>query len=79
MSEASPAISGEFFGPGIMQWCTFHARLSSSIVPYCRFSHATKSGRVSSRISKSKDGWTLGVHIADVSHYVQPGNALPIF
>lgn len=25
---------------------------------------------------KLKDGWLLGVHIADVSHYVQPGTAL---
>jgi ribonuclease R len=27
-------------------------------------------------VERTKDGWTLGVHIADVSHYVRPGNAL---
>lgn len=27
-------------------------------------------------VERSRDGWTLGVHIADVSHYVQPGTAL---
>lgn len=27
-------------------------------------------------IEKTADGWKLGVHIADVSHYVKPGSAL---
>lgn len=27
-------------------------------------------------LKKTKDGWLLGVHIADVSHYVRPGSAL---
>lgn len=27
-------------------------------------------------LEKTKDGWLLGVHIADVSHYVRPGSAL---
>jgi len=25
---------------------------------------------------RGEDGWTLGVHIADVAHYVRPGSAL---
>jgi ribonuclease R len=27
-------------------------------------------------VERTKNGWNLGVHIADVSHYVRPGNAL---
>ena len=27
-------------------------------------------------LTKLEDGWQLGVHIADVSHYVRPGSAL---
>ena len=27
-------------------------------------------------VAKTENGWTLGVHIADVSHYVKPGAAL---
>jgi len=27
-------------------------------------------------VERTKNGWKLGVHIADVSHYVRPGNAL---
>ena len=27
-------------------------------------------------LEKTASGWTLGVHIADVSHYVTPGSAL---
>jgi len=27
-------------------------------------------------VERSRDGWSLGVHIADVSHYVRPGTAL---
>lgn len=27
-------------------------------------------------VERTKSGWKLGVHIADVSHYVRPGNAL---
>jgi ribonuclease R len=27
-------------------------------------------------VERTSDGWTLGVHIADVSHYVKPGTAL---
>lgn len=28
------------------------------------------------RVEKTRDGWKLAVHIADVSHYVRPGTAL---
>ncbi len=28
------------------------------------------------QVEKTSDGWRVGVHIADVSHYVQPGTAL---
>ena len=27
-------------------------------------------------VIESKEGWTIGIHIADVSHYVKPGGAL---